>query len=238
MRAILLTVSALAIAAAAAAPAGAQFTAPPSDTAPRAVGGGGSLVYAQPLGAFKDNVNGGGGASGHLLVRVGESGALALRLDGGFLVYGHERLRARNPISGRVTFDVTTTNNIVTAGVGPQLMVPTGRLRPYVHGSVGLAYFFTESSLSGADNNEQFARTTNLSDGNFAYTGGGGLYIALGSSRHPISLDLSAQYHNNGRARYLTEDGIVDNPDGSATLFPIRSEADFMTYHLGVAVGF
>jgi len=233
----LLALCALAVAAAA-APARAQLASPASDTAPRIAGGGGTLVYAQPLGDFKQNVDGGGGAAGHLLVRLGASGALALRVDAGFLVYGHERLRVRNPFTTRIRYDVTTTNNIATAGVGPQLMVPTGPVRPYINGSVGLAYFFTQSSLSTGDSGEQFAQTTNLDDANLAYTGGGGFYIPLGSSRHPISLDVGARYHNNGRAEYLTEDSFSDDPESTVPPVPIRSSADFMTYHLGVSVGF
>jgi len=233
----LLALGALAVATAA-LPAGAQLAPTAGDTAPRRAGGGATLVYAQPLGDFKSNVNGGGGGAGHLLVRIGASGALALRVDAAFLVYGHERLRVMVPFTNRIRYDVTTNNNIVTAGVGPQLMVPSGPVRPYVNGSVGLAYFFTQSSLSAGDGGESFAPTTNLDDANLAYTGGGGFYVPLGSWRHPILLDVGAQYHNNGRAEYLTEDSFPDDPESTAEPVPIRSKADFMTYHLGISVGF
>ena len=62
----------------------------------------------------------------------------------------------------------------VLKGVGPQIAVPVGPFRPYVSGTVGVAYFFTESSLSGGSEVEQFARSTNQSDANVALAGGGG----------------------------------------------------------------
>ena len=37
---------------------------------------------------------------------------------------------------------------------------------------------------------------------------------------------------------YLTEGDIVDHADGSITLYPNRSEANFITYHFGVTINF
>ena len=36
---------------------------------------------------------------------------------------------------------------------------------------------------------------------------------------------------------YLTEGDIQDNPDGSITLFPVVSEANLVSYRLGVTIG-
>lgn len=55
--------------------------------------------------------------------------------------------------------------------------------------------------------------------------------------RHPVSFDLSAQATYNGEAVYLRHGGIVDNPDGTLTLSPIRSEANLLTFRAGVAIG-
>src|SRR5688572_26406252 len=144
-----------------AAPAGAQygFGVRPA----RATLGGGALV-AQPVGEFKNYVNNGFGAGGHLLLRVDPQGFLALRADVGYLIYGHETKRVSLANAGRVQFDVTTSNNIVTYSFGPQLMVPTGPIRPYVNVMAGGAYFFTESSVGGSDNSNDFASTRNFGD--------------------------------------------------------------------------
>lgn len=222
----------------AAAPAAAQADSTARDTRAR-TSGGGSLVYARPAGEFAEYVNQGVGLNGNLLLRLDRAGAIALRLDGGFLVYGNERVSVRSPFGGRLRFDVRTMNNIAFFGVGPQLMVPTGRVRPYVNGTAGLAYFYTQSSVEGsANDNQPFARTTNKSDVNLAYTAGGGIYVPLSVGRRPLSLDVGASYHGNGTAEYLRKGSIRDRPDGGVDIDEIRSETNFMTYRVGVSVGF
>src|SRR5689334_19704182 len=97
--------------------------------------GGLSFSLGQPRGAFRDYVDDGIGVGGHALYRLDRRGAFAIRLDGGFLNYGRETLRlplSDRPGGGRVRLDVTTTNDIVWLGVGPQLMAPRGPLRPYL----------------------------------------------------------------------------------------------------------
>ena len=236
----LLSLSSLSTALAAAAPtvraqeAAARRPAPPS----RVFAGVGALAAA-PQGEFDSYVNVGWGLGGHVLFRLDPAGALALRVDGGFLRYGHERKRGCfGGVAGcRVELDVNTDNDILLFGVGPQIMVPDGHFRPYLTGTAGLAYFFTESSLSGRDEADGFARTNNFDDATFAWTAGGGIYIPLRRRAHPISLDLGARYHNNGEARYLREGSITDNPDGSITISPIRSQTNFVIFHVGVTVG-
>jgi len=53
----------------------------------------------------------------------------------------------------------------------------------------------------------------------------------------PILLDLGATFHRNGEATYLRKGSIQDNPDGSISINPIRSEANFITYRIGVSIG-
>jgi hypothetical protein len=230
----------LGAALAAASPIRAQIGAAPAERKPRPVTGGGSVMYAQPVGDFSDNINGGGGAEGHLLVRLDRSGTVALRIDGGFLVYGNEekRVRLSNTVGDRIQVDLKTSNNIAMLGIGPQITAQSGVVRPYVNGSVGLSYFFTQSSVDGVDENLDLFRTTNQDDVTFAYTGGAGFYIPLAVSRNVVFLDIGARYHNNGTPEYLRKGDIRDNPDGSTRLTPVKSRADFVTYHLGVSVGF
>jgi hypothetical protein len=208
-------------------------------TGPPRFFGGGELIYASPQGDFRDYVNEGYGAAGHFILGADRTGIFGLRFDVGFLNYGNERQRdcISTTISCRVTLDVTTSNNIFMLGVGPQLMLPNGTLRPYVNGSVGLSYFWTESSLSGSDNSTTFASTRNFSDAVFASSAGAGVYIPVHRGRQPISLDLGARYHWNGRTRYLRKGSIVDNPDGTISINPIESRTDLVTYHLGVSFG-
>lgn len=54
--------------------------------------------------------------------------------------------------------------------------------------------------------------------------------------RTPIDLNLGVRYHENGVVTYLREGDILDHPDGSVTLFPIVSEANLMSFRIGLTV--
>jgi hypothetical protein len=198
-----------------------------------------SFVVAQPLAEFHDNVSSAFGGEGHVVFRQSENSVLGLRLEGGFLTYGHERKRVplSSTLGGRINVDLNTNNNIALFGAGPQLMSPRGLVRPYVHGTAGLTYFFTESSVDGADDTFAFAQTTNQHDAAFAWGGGGGIFIPLPVANHLVSIDLGARYLNTGKVSYLKEGGIQDNADGSITLFPSNTRATMITYRLGVSFG-
>jgi hypothetical protein len=196
-----------------------------------------SVVAAQPLGEFNDYIDFGGGISGGVMYQLTPNGPVALRFDAGYVLYGSEKTRIR-PFP-RLEGDITTNNSIVYAGIGPQFMVPNGTFRPYVGGSAGLSYFFTQSSLDGtASGSDPILETTNFDDVTFAFTGAAGIYIPLRRGLKPISLDIGARYHANGQARYLREGSIEDHPDNSITVTPIESETNLLTWHLGIAVGF
>jgi hypothetical protein len=218
----------------AAPPAAAQygFGAGPARTA---IGGG--VAVAQPVGEFRSYVDNGFGGGGHFMMRVDRPGFLALRADVGFLIYGHETKHVSMPGAGRIELDVTTSNNILTYSIGPQLMVPSGPIRPYVNATVGGAYFFTESSIGGDDNGYDFASTRNFDDNVPSYGYGGGLFIPFATRYADVGLDLGARFVRNGHTRYLREGGIEDLATGGYVVSPIESETNFVLYHVGVNVG-
>jgi opacity protein-like surface antigen len=234
------TAALLAGLALAAAPAAARAQYEPSTREPTPWYVGGSLSYARPQGEFRQNVKQGFGGDLHAIYRLDQAGIVGLRMDGAFLVYGdeHETVPLSSTIGGRVDVDLNTTNNIAFVGIGPQVGVPTGRLRPYANGYVGMSYLFTESSVKGTSSGETFASTTNYHDATFSWGGGAGLYVPLSrSSVSPVSLDLGLRYQNNGRARYLRRGDITDNPDNTITVHPRHSDTDLLTFQVGVSVG-
>jgi len=199
---------------------------------------GAELLLAHPQDEFANYVNFGAGFGFHLVQQLDRQGAIALRVAGDFLIYGHESERVPiSPTIPRVTVDVSTSNNIVALGIGPQVMVPNGTFRPYLNGTVGFSYFFTESSVSGSDNSVSFASSKNFDDFTFAWTGGAGIYIPVHAGRTPVSIDLGARYHGNGRARYLREGSIQDDGAGGVIISPIESNTNLITYQIGVSVG-
>lgn len=205
----------------------------------RAIAGGG-LVIAQPVGEFADFIDTGVGIGGQFVLRLDRAGVIGLRADGGFIIYGHEKKTAclSATVGCRIEVDVNTSNNIAYFNVGPELALPHGPVRPYVNGSVGVAYFATNSSASGhRSGSASFAETTNFDDATFAWQAGGGVRVPLGLKRVPLFIDLGARYNTNGTAEYLREGDIEDQPDGSIVLNPQRSETNLLTFQVGVSVG-
>jgi hypothetical protein len=193
-----------------------------------------SVLYARPLGEFADHIDRGFGLAFGVSVPLAENSPFSLRLDGGVINYGHETRQVclSSTVGCRVRVDLTTTNDIAFAAVGPQLAVPRGPVRPYLHASAGFAYFGTSSAVSGRDDHHDFARTINQDDLTFSWGVGGGVRVALPVAATPVLLDLGARYHDNARVEYLREGGITDLPDGTLQLDTQRSRADLITFHL------
>lgn len=191
------------------------------------------LMWAEPQGDFGYFVDNGVGMSGHGVFNFGEQGVVGLRLDGTFIIYGHERFsRPLSPTIPRVWVDVTTDNMIASGFIGPQVTLGRGDLRPYVHGGFGVSYFATHSSVDGDPYHYYALGSTNFDDWAPALTGGGGLYLML--SRR-VMLDMAAQYMQTGRVEYLREGGIYEDPDGSLWYEVIESKVSLWTWKLGVS---
>ncbi len=231
----------LACAVAASPGAAAGQTASPGARGPTADPRGEVFVHlgvADPTGEFQRHVDVGfGGRIGGLL-HVGEAGGgarVALRGDLGFVVYGVRRTRV--PLSSTVSLvevNQETTNSILSVTAGPQVRLGTGPVRPYAFVGVGFAHFATRTSARGTHSLEPIASTTNFGDFQLALRGGGGLAVALRRGRRPVALDLSAAYQYNGPTEYLVDGGLRARPNGWSAE-PVRSDANFMTYGVGVS---
>ncbi len=213
--------------------------APPPDLPSRGAWGV-DFIVADPRGEFGEVVNEGFGVAVSGRLAVDRRNPFSLKAELGFINYGNtsQRVCLSPTVGCRILVDLDTSNNILYGTFGPELGVVTGSIRPYVNAGIGFAYFATESHVSGVDDFDSFANTTNFDDVTGAWTVGGGTYIQLTHGRTPLSIHLAARYHGNGTAEYLTEDDIVDEPDGSITIFPNRSETNLMTYQIGVSIGF
>jgi hypothetical protein len=197
-----------------------------------------NVMAAQPLGEFDKYIDWGGGFGGEFLYALDRDGALGLRINMGLMIYGYETKEVPlSPSAGRVRVDINTSNNIFVMSIGPQIMMPSGAVRPYLNATAGWSYFFTHSSVEGGVDFEPYASSTNFDDGTFSWSAGGGLYIPVRRGRKPISLDVGAQYHANGEVRYLREGSIQDDGIGGVNFDPIRSHTNLITYRLGVTFG-
>jgi hypothetical protein len=78
------------------------------------------------------------------------AGPLGLRLDLGIIVYGRETRRFQ--LVPLIDVDVTTSNDIFSLFLGPEVRVGRGAVQPYAAGQIGFSYFSTESRVEGSDN--------------------------------------------------------------------------------------
>ena len=198
---------------------------------------GASFLVANPVGQFAENVDIGFGIAGHGRMAVDANDILSIRADLGFVNYGQEDIRICITLPCRVSGEITTSNDILVFGIGPEIGTGQGRIRLYTGASIGLAYFSTSSSVQGTDSDlEPFASSTNYDDLTFAWQAGPGMQLRVWDRDGArVALDLLARYHGNGEARYLRKGDIADRPDGSLELNPRQSETNFWTIGLGVS---
>lgn len=214
----------------------AQGTSGPIE-GPAPYGPGGALyanfVIADAVGDLGYAVDQGYGLELGAGLPIAADGHLRLRLDGGFSIYGLERIHYCG-YGCRVASTVTTANSIFYGGVGPEVVLGSGDIRPYVHGSAGVSWFVTSSSVDDNDGYGPYLDTTNFSDTVFSWRVGGGLRLGVGNG--PVFIDLGVTLHDNQFATYLTNGDIVDNPDGTITMYPNYSDADLLSFKMGVSI--
>jgi len=198
---------------------------------------GGDGVMLQPKGDFANNIGRGWGFNGAGLFRVDEKGYVQLRADVGIAQYGSETKRIPlNPITGRVDFEVETSNVVGWGALGGQLQIPDGPFRPYVNGSLAYTDFSTRSTLQGTSNTfGDGLSTQNQHDGSHARIYGAGVNIPFGRKFTSGMLNFGAHYYQGAEAAYLKKGDIIDNPDGTISFTPRRSRTDFVLWQLGAS---
>jgi hypothetical protein len=192
---------------------------------------------AQPIGEFRTQVDRAWGIGGSVRRHFRRFAPFGLRGDFTFLNYGNENQRVPlSPTINRVLVDMSTTNNIVVASIGPELAFTSGPIRPYAYLFAGYSYFYTESSAGDDNSGGSFASTTNFDDGGLATGWGGGLRMPLRIRSVDAAFDAGARLTRSGVRAYLKPGDIRDLPDGSLQFTPRRTVADFWQYHIGISL--
>ncbi len=200
---------------------------------------GANFVAANAVGNFSQYVNDGYGGEFWVRKPLDDSGWVSLRADLGFVVYGYQSdpVCMAAPIGCQIQVDLTTTNNIVYGGIGPEFAIPSQVARPYVNGALGFSYLFTTSSLEEEFGGDDFGDTKHLGDGVVSAKVGGGVEFQVKGGRVPLYIDMGVRYHHNGVAQFLTKGDIVNHANGDITIYPNRDEANILTYRIGMTIG-
>ena len=211
---------------------------------PRALESRAPVVYidfaglaSNAVGEFGDLVDAGGGVNLSAKVfPLEDSRNFGLRADLGWVIYGLESVPTCISDPCRVQTDIKTSNNIFYFGLGPEVILIRGRFEPYVYGTLGTSVFNTGSTLQGEyfEGAETHFNTTHLNDWTFAWRAGGGIRYGIWED---VSVDFGVEHHGNGVVDYLTKGDVIDGPDGKVSINPRRSEANLLTFRLGVSLG-
>ncbi len=180
-----------------------------------------NFVVAQPLGQFRRN---GDVAAGISVSGVTSGGALALRIDGGWMVYDAQYLG----------YGVSTLSQIGTLAAGPQLTLGQGPLRAYGFATIGGSLFWSTASYGGCG-----CSGLDFLDGHLTTTrsAGGGVLIGLSRGRTPIAIDMGLRAVRHDRVTYVPAGGLTQNADGSFTATRVETPVDMRVYQIGVSIG-
>lgn len=203
-----------------------------------------ALEVATPVGAFDEFVDTGWGLGLSLAHDLTADGVLGVRVEGGWGRYG--RATRRVPFSFTVPtvfLELDVDNQVGRLTAGPQLALPLGAVRPFVHAGVGISYFTTRSSVEGTDDfdgldrRREFASTTHFSDVTLALAAGGGLSVRVSRGEHPVGILVSAAYLENGTAEYLRNEDLRRLAEGDLDVAPVTSDTDQVAIRAGVEIG-
>jgi hypothetical protein len=201
--------------------------------------GGLGVLAAAAVGEFGNNVDSAAGVSGNVGRRLGESVA-SVGLEVAYYWYGHEsRLEPFSPSIPDAGYKVDTDNNILLVHARLRAQAPSGRLRPYAEGLVGLRDIYTRTSVhtEGLDElpgSPAVTRRVNLRDIGLSYGVGSGIMVGFGSPLKRAMLVISLRYVAGPEGDYLTE-GSIRREGGEAILDIKRSRTDMVTLFIGVA---
>jgi len=202
-----------------------------------------NLLGGIPLGEFKGQGNGGAGGEISIGFQPIRRQPLVLRLSGGGMQYDVARARGFQEVcdtDGCFTDEVeynARTHNMWYAQFGPELMVIDGAWRPFAFALAGVTGFasranFKPTTPGGVESSQGLHWSTNAST---SY--GAGIRRAFNSGGRALGVELSSRVTRNGKASYLNESGVQQQPDGTLIVTPRRGAANLLGIYLGFWVG-
>ena len=179
-----------------------------------------NLVVAQPLGDFRRN---GDVAAGLNAFAVTSGGFFGLRVEGSWMIYD-------NSYQG---YGVSTTSQIGTLAIGPQIMLGGGPVRLYGFGTMGGSLFYSSAHGCGCYHSDSYL------DGDFTTTksAGAGVLVAVSRQRTPIDIDLGVRDVRHDRVKYIPAGGLSQNPDGTFSASEVETPVEMRVFQVGVRIG-
>jgi len=142
-----------------------------------------------------------------------------------------------------VDVNVRTTNNLISPQFIMRLEPKIGGFSPFVEGSIGFNYLYTESSIRDTYEHEEIASTVNYDfyTSNMGIGGGAKFLLWEGFDEDGdfwgIHLIVKTKFMLGGEAMYLKEGDLIPRGNGLDYIVT-RSRTDLTTFNIGVVFNF
>jgi opacity protein-like surface antigen len=128
-----------------------------------------------------------------------------------------------------------TANTGLWLGVGPAFRKHSGKWRPTLYGTIGVAFNWIDSHLKGSVQGASYDATVGQTSTTFAWTVGAGLSKAM-SSVPGGRVELSAEYRSGIDQDYLLP-GEVSSSGSSVSWERTHQNADQIIVRIGILAG-
>lgn len=134
------------------------------------------------------------------------------------------------------SLQIETANTSVWLGMGPALCKRSGDLRPFVYGTIGVAFNWIDSHLKGNVQGAGYDATVGQTSTTFAWTAGAGFSKPM-SSLPGGRIELSAEYRSGIDQDYLLPEEVTSS-GSTVTWHRTHQNADQIIVRLGLLTGY
>ncbi|HEV8573169.1 MAG TPA: hypothetical protein VGR43_00535 [Dehalococcoidia bacterium] len=195
-----------------------------------------------PVGDFRRHEDGGGGMQLDIGFQPFRRQPLVIRGSSGFLLYGRFNRNAdrqfcdtfgTNCVSATVFYN-SRYHNMSFFQIGPEFMATDGGWRPFGYALGGITLFNSWANYGSVNPGSSAPSTSLLNSHNVssAYAIG----VRRVNTRHgrEMGWEVSLRFTRNAKARYLNDEGVQRNTDGSYTITPREGAANVLGIHIGL----
>jgi hypothetical protein len=204
-----------------------------------------SFFGSVPMGDFRNHENGGGGADMVLGFQPFRREPLIIRAQVAGLLYDGASATGYQDVCDEFNSCWTETvqynarnHSMLMLHAGPEIMATDGTWRPFGYALGGWTFFNSWVNLKPESPSGPDPETSNLfSSRNFSSIYGAGIRRVGTHIGRETGFELSTRFVRNANARYLTEQGVYRNPDGTYAVSPRTGAANVLGFHFGFWIG-